>query len=212
MKLHEEFKEYEIMWEEPSIEKPITEASDPNWNPKTPGYYGDSIFSMLDKLSGDRVYDFLYEYGWSQFDENADGIRDIYSNITAYLEKKPGYNLYSDLNNYFYHNNLNSDNTSNKPSTSSIVNDYLNMADYYMDAIDCAYSDSRLANDVEGILDANNANENDDDPELGYFKGMSEDDLKNAYNEIRDLVISKYGTDKRYIPAPIVDFFELDKV
>ena len=106
MKLHEEFREYETMWEEPAVEKPITEDSDPSWNPKTPGYYGDEIFKMLAKLSNERVYDFLYEYGWSQFDENADGIRDIYSNITAYLDKKPGYNLYNDLNNYFYHNKL----------------------------------------------------------------------------------------------------------
>jgi hypothetical protein len=84
--------------------KSITEASD--WNPKTPGYYGEEIFKMLDKLSNERVYDFLNEYGWSQFDRNADGIGDIYSNITAYLDKNSGYGLYSDLSKYFYHNGL----------------------------------------------------------------------------------------------------------
>ena len=203
----EEFAEYENMWGAPAIIKPIAEDSDPNWNTKTPGYYGDSIFEMLDKLSNERVYDFLYEYGWSQFDENADGIRDIYRNITAYLEKKPGYSLFNDLNNYFYHNNLDSNDT----STQSKDVDYLEAADYYMDAIDCAYSDAKLSDDVGAILAAHNANDDDSDPELGYFKGMSEDDIKNAYNEIRDLVISKYGTNKRYIPAEIAEFFGLNE-
>lgn len=86
------------------IRKPMTEDS--NWNPQTPGYYGDDIFEMLDKLSSEGVYDFLYEYGWSKFDENAYGLGDVYDNITAWLDTNSGYALYSDLDKYFYHNGL----------------------------------------------------------------------------------------------------------
>lgn len=66
-----------------------------------PGYYADSIFAILDSLSNDEIYTFLGEY--PRYEKLAgECIRDLYDNINHhYLDNYSGYQLYSDLCNFF---------------------------------------------------------------------------------------------------------------
>jgi hypothetical protein len=66
-----------------------------------PGYYADMIFAILDDLSNDEVYAFLGEYPRYEALEG-ECIADLYDNINRrYLENNSGYQLYSDLCNFF---------------------------------------------------------------------------------------------------------------
>ena len=80
----------------------LDESKDPT---KEPGYYGDSIFSMLDRLSGDQIYEWVQEYGLEDLSDS-NSIDEIYSKIAEFLEDKPGYTYYDTLDKYFYHHGL----------------------------------------------------------------------------------------------------------
>ena len=60
-----------------------------------------------------------------------------------------------------------------------------------MDLVDSAYKkcdEFGLIKDAERILDSNNASEDDSDPEEGFYKTMSNQDLENAYKQLTALL------------------------
>jgi hypothetical protein len=80
-------------------------------NCNEPGYYADNIFAILDDLSNDEIYTFLGEYPRYRVLEG-ECISDLYSNINSrYFENYSGYQLYSDLCNFFNVTELHDDGT-----------------------------------------------------------------------------------------------------
>ena len=77
-------------------------------------------------------------------------------------------------------------------------------------AIDTVYSQVDDNEAIEEILRTYNANEDDSDRELGYFKGMSDEDIEGAYFEVKDYVIDKYT--KRDLPQDIRKAFSFDYI
>lgn len=84
-----------------SCKKAISEGM-ADWNSTVPGYYGEHIFALLDKMTGDDINNFMHEYNW--FDtlksEAADALCDKYDRIRDYLDTESGRQLWSDLDKY----------------------------------------------------------------------------------------------------------------
>jgi hypothetical protein len=75
---------------------------DSEWNDEMPGYYGESIFEMLDEMSGDQIQMFMNEYDlWDALNLPKGASTDsIYDAINRYLDTDPGYGLYRRLSNF----------------------------------------------------------------------------------------------------------------
>lgn len=69
---------------------------------KMPGYYGESIFAMLDEMSGDQIQMFMNEFDlWEPLNVSKGASTDaIYDAINRYLDTDPGYGLYNRLSKF----------------------------------------------------------------------------------------------------------------
>jgi hypothetical protein len=113
VKMMDEYPEYPYslydgcFWVEPEDESSLKESHNTN----EPGYYADSIFAILDDLSNDEIYTFLGEYSRYRVLEG-ECISDLYTNINSrYFDNYSGYQLYSDLCNFFNVTEIHDDGT-----------------------------------------------------------------------------------------------------
>jgi len=65
-------------------------------------------------------------------------------------------------------------------------NDNLKSRYDYMDAIEDLMRKTDQYELIESILDRHGASDDDSDPDEGYYVTMSDDDIKEAYNDIVD--------------------------
>lgn len=142
-------------------------------------------------------------------DEYKAEIQTIVDSKTSLNADEPTGNRYGHDRDFIFYALYNRKNEKDDNKMNESIND-ADTIEAMRKAIDAAYSTTDIAMEVEEILRNNNANEDDSDPELGYFKGMSDEDIENAYSEVKALIVAKYT--KRDIPNYILKAFSFDYI
>ena len=196
----------------------MKENDDEFWNSKTPGYYGEQIFEMLDNLSGDHIFKFINEYNWNKRFGNYSDLHELYDKIHEYLDKYSGYDLYNDLskfmdkynlfeskilkdeeerdNEFFENLQLMKEEQNNFKSREELIDEidkYYNKPGYIGD-LSQNYKGTNMEwyefveKEIEKITGKSVEDLPDDDPDEGFYSNLSTSELIAVLNDINNVI------------------------